>query len=519
MSKEKKALIIGAGPAGLTAAYELITRTNYLPIILETDSQVGGLAKSIETPIGRSDIGPHRFFSKSDRVMNWWLEKLPLEKTPEHLHRIKYRGKSRFVEEKQNAPSRDESENLMLLVNRQTRILYQGKLYDYPIKLNLNTISNLGWINMIKIGLSYIHAKISPIKPEDNLEAFFVNRFGYKLYRTFFEDYTQKVWGLHPTQISADWGAQRVKGLSLTKVLTEAFLKILPGKSSIETSLVEQFIYPKNGAGQMWEFVAKQITSKGGKILTNCEAKTITTQNSEVTSVTYTDKKTQKIHTVQTDLVFSTMPIPDLVSSFKGIRVPKKIRQIANGLEFRDMVHVTVLTKNLRLTNNEKLLDNWLYIQDPRAKVGRIQICNNMSPYLVPQKNKILLGLEYYCNHTDQMWKWSENRWKKFITKDLETLGLVNKKDLVSVEIMKIKKTYPAYFGTYDQLQTLINWVSQIDNLFLIGRNGMHKYNNQDHSMLTAMVAVDNLLAKRKDKSNIWQVNTEHDYHEKAPLK
>lgn len=514
--EKKTVLIIGAGPAGLTAAYELLTRTEYVPIVIEQANQVGGLSKSVRFGDNRLDIGPHRFFSKSDRVMDWWLERLPLEKIQDRQVQISYRGQERQVQAQKQASSRHQTDHLMLLVDRKTRIYYQNNLFDYPVKLNLATIRNLGWLKMSRIGLSYGLARLHPRQPERSLEDFFINRFGQELYTTFFENYTEKVWGLHPSKISSEWGAQRVKGLSLTQVLVHFVQQLTGVGGKTETSLVEQFLYPKLGAGQMWEVVADQVRGLGGSIRLGQRVKSLELKGKKVIRLTVEDVQRGKVTIYQPGLVFSTMPIKELVAGMSGTRIPQQVSQVAAGLQYRDMINAAVLLQKLKLKNvdGKPLKDNWLYIQDPKAKVGRVQIGNNMSPFLVAQKGQVLIGAEYFLNQTDSMWRWSDKKLRQFVLNDLAGIGLIDPKDVLKVKLMRLEKTYPAYFGTYDQIETLVEWINGVENLYLLGRNGMHKYNNQDHSMLTAMVAVDNLVAGRKNKRNIWEVNVEEEYHE-----
>jgi len=514
----KTAIIIGAGPAGLTAAYELLEKTNIRPIILEQTSDIGGISKTVNYKGNHIDIGGHRFFSKSDRVMNWWLKILPLEHSEENSTEIKYQGKSTFFNNKQQTTN-GSGDDVMLFRNRVSRILYLRKLFSYPITLSLDTIKKLGFWNVIKIGFSYFYAVLFKRNPEKSLEDFFINRFGKELYETFFKDYTKKVWGVPCTEISPEWGAQRVKGLSVTKALLNAVSTILSSDNSLkqknkETTLIERFLYPKYGPGQLWTKVTKIITEKGGELHLNYKVSEINIVNGIVESISATNSKTGKIKTFSGDYFFSTMPIKDLINSFKP-EIQPNVKEIANGLVYRDFITVGVLVKKLKIGKINSLIpDNWIYVQEKDVMMGRIQIFNNWSPYMVKDKDTVWLGLEYFCYENDDVWKMSEKEFSEMAINELVKIEFIDKSDVIDSVVIKMPKTYPAYFGTYNQFNVLREYVDKIKNLFLIGRNGMHKYNNQDHSMLTAMLAVENIINNRTDKSNIWEVNTEEDYHE-----
>lgn len=493
----KKAIIIGAGPAGLTAAYELATKTDIQPIVLEETNDIGGISKTVNYKGNRIDIGGHRFFSKSDRIMEWWKNILPLE------------------DEGQNNP--DTNDKVFLKRNRLSRIFYTKKFFNYPVTLTLETLKKLGFIKTFKIGVSYIKIKILPIKNEKSLENFFVNRFGTELYKTFFENYTTKVWGVHPRQLSADWGAQRVKGVSITEVLKHALKSMVKKSNSleqkdVETSLIDKFLYPKYGPGQMWEETSRIINEKGGEVMLNKKVVKITHKDNLVVSVTYMDMKSGELQELSGDYFFSTMPIKALINSMEP-KPSDEIIKVANGLNYRDFVTVGLLLKNFKEGLGE-VNDNWIYIHDPTVLVGRIQIFNNWSPYLVQEKRNKWIGLEYFCNEGDDFWSKTDQELLDLAIKETEMLGLVKKEDFVDGTVIRMKKTYPTYNGTYNELDKIKYFTNELSNLYLIGRNGQHRYNNQDHSMLTAMEAVDNIVKGIEDKSNIWAVNTEEEYHE-----
>jgi len=519
MSEKKGiAVIIGAGPAGLTAAYELLKKTDIKPIIFEKSEYMGGISRTINFKGNRIDIGGHRFFSKSDRVMDWWANIMPMENTgkEENIH---YQGKTRSVDTTKGTSL--ENDNVMLVRSRKSRIYFLRKFFDYPIKLSAQTILNLGFFRMVKIGFSYILIRLFPLKKEENLEDFFINRFGKELYLTFFKSYTEKVWGVECKEIGADWGAQRIKGLSISAAIKDVFKKAFAKKGdggvrqkNVETSLIEKFLYPKHGPGQMWEQVAKEVQEMGGEIYTNCNVVKLNTKNKIVSSVEYIDSE-GKNRIVTADFAFSTMPVKELIRDL-DCEVPAKIKEISEGLVYRDFITVGLLCNDLKIKdeNNQNVTDNWIYIQEPDVVVGRLQIFNNWSPYLIKDPNKVWIGMEYFVNKNDENWNKTDKDMIEFGKQELEKIGILDPKEVVDSCVIRIEKTYPAYFGTYNEFDKLISWINDFENLFLIGRNGMHRYNNQDHSMLTAMVAVENIIGGLKTKDNLWKINVEEEYHE-----
>lgn len=519
MENKKRAIIIGAGPAGLTAAYELLTRTNIVPIVVEKSEHMGGISRTINYKGNRIDIGGHRFFSKSDRIMVWWQQILPLQKI-EGVQKIAYQSRSRDLEPLSSEIDPSTTDAVMLLRKRKSRIYYNRQFFAYPLKINRDTVKKLGYFNTLKIGCSYLKSVAFPIRPEVNLEDFFINRFGKRLYKTFFKSYTEKVWGLPCNQINAEWGAQRVKGLSITGTIKHALSTILRKNNDIaqkntETSLIEQFLYPKYGPGQMWQEVAKKVEALGGTILTNTIAEKIVAENNQIHAVEVQNIKTNETKTLRGDYFFSTMPIKELVASLQ-IEIPKNIKLISDGLLYRDFITVGLLCNRLKIKDpgGNDITDNWIYIQESDVLVGRLQIFNNWSPYMVSDPTKMWIGLEYFCNETDELWNKSDKNLIDLAKYEMEKIGIVDQVDVIDATVMRVEKTYPAYFGTYNQFDTLRQYLDSFQNLFLLGRNGMHRYNNQDHSMLTAMTAVDNIIAGITDKANIWAVNTEQEYHE-----
>ncbi len=522
--KNRKAIIIGAGPAGLTAADEFLSKSDIKPIVIEKSNYMGGIARTVNYKGNRIDIGGHRFFSKSDRVMKWWLDKLPLQKLNSASNQsISYQQAKRTITTSGNGPDPSKEDKVMLLRQRKSRIYFARSFFDYPISLTMDTLSNLGITRTIRIIVSYLKSILTPIRQVHNLEQFYISRFGKELYRTFFKDYTEKVWGVPCSKISAEWGAQRTKGLSLTKAALHFLKQLLPVKSDIhqkstETSLIERFLYPKFGPGQLWESVAKEALNRGAEIHTGFNVKTIHLKNNLVESIEAVNIETGESKTFSGDFFISTMPIKELINSFYE-KVPENIREIANGLIYRDFITVGLLVKELKISNaheaGKKLIsDNWIYIQDPSVKLGRLQIFNNWSPYMVANPDTVWLGLEYFCNEGDELWSLTDEQLKKLAIEELASIGIIENSKVEDATVIRMSKTYPAYFGTYDRFPELRAYLDNIENLFLVGRNGMHKYNNQDHSMLTAMITVENIINGKKEKDNIWQVNTEMEYHE-----
>ena len=519
---EKTAAIIGAGPAGLTAAYELLNRTDIKPIVFEKSSDIGGISKTVNYKGNRIDIGGHRFFSKSDTIMDWWLNIFPLqgqEAKDDLLLKRTVRLSTR-----QGAPDPEKNDRVMLIRSRLSRIFFNRVFFDYPISLKWSTFKNLGWSTMMAIGLGYLKVRVRPIRREKSLEDFLINRFGDTLYKIFFKDYTEKVWGVSCRDISPDWGAQRIKGLSITKTALNAVGRIFRKDSTdyknVETTLVEHFYYPKYGPGQLWEEVAQRVADQGGQIRLNSEVIGLTLGAGGVETVEVRDAKTGEMTALKPDYVISTMPVKDLIRSLQP-QAPPRVAETAAGLVYRDFITVGLLLKKMKLKNESKLPalnglvpDNWIYIQERDVRIGRLQIFNNWSPYLVKDPDTVWLGLEYFCNEGDELWSMEDAAFIDFAVRELEKIDLIDSHDVLDATVLRVEKTYPAYFGTYGDFQVIREFTDGIPNLFLIGRNGMHRYNNADHSMLTAITAVENIINGVTAKDNIWAVNTEEDYHE-----
>jgi protoporphyrinogen oxidase len=522
--QDKTAVIIGAGPAGLTAAYELLEQSGIRPIVFEMSPHIGGISKTIAYKGNRIDIGGHRFFSKSDRVMSWWLHFLPLQGKPSRDDLLLQREVALSPEP--GAPDPERQDRVMLLRQRLSRILFLRRFFSYPVSLSAETLANLGLYRAVRIVLSYIRIRLFPIKAEHSLEDFFVNRFGKELYRTFFKDYTEKVWGLPCSSIRPEWGAQRIKGLSVTAVLLHAVRRAVArggslSQKDVETSLIERFLYPKYGPGQLWEEVARQIGEQGGAIHLNQRVMGFDCAKNKIVSVRVKDESTGEIRAINADYVLSSMPVRDLIAALSG-SAPEDVRAAAEGLQYRDFLTVGLLVTRIKLSNTTRLKtinniipDNWIYIQEKDVVLGRVQVFNNWSPYLVRDPGTVWLGLEYFCTEGDEIWSKQDADMMEFAVSELVKIGFIDRQSVLDGVVIRQPKAYPAYFGTYERFSTVRTFTDQIANLFLIGRNGMHRYNNQDHSMLSAMMAVENIVAGVTAKNNIWSVNAEQEYHEK----
>ena len=521
--KETRAVIIGAGPAGLTAAYELITRTQVKPIVLEKSACMGGLSRTVNYKGNRIDIGGHRFFSKSDRVMEWWLRMLPLQASEDGPAALKYHRLKPDTAATVSGVRPAAADGVMLLRVRKSRIYYLRRFFDYPVSFSKDTLLKLGLWRSFKIGVSYVHSAVFPFKRVETLEQFFINRFGRELYKTFFESYTEKVWGAPCSRIRAEWGAQRIKGLSVWSTLMHALRKAFKtgsggiGQKSTETSLIERFLYPKFGPGQMWEEVARRIVELGGEIHTGCRADRLITDGWQVKALEATTPTGER-ETVEGEYFFSAAPVQEIMRSF-DVPPPDDVLEVSDGLVYRDFITVGLLLRSLKVNETtpqgkQLIRDNWIYIQEPDVQLGRLQVFNNWSPFMVADPANIWLGLEYFCNQSDEIWNLSDERMAALATEELSKIGIIDAAEVLDSTVLRMEKTYPAYFGSYERFAEIREYVDRYENLFLIGRNGMHRYNNQDHSMLTAMMAVDNIIAGSTAKTDLWDFNTEMEYHE-----
>jgi protoporphyrinogen oxidase len=462
-------VIIGAGPAGLTACHELL-RHGVVSTVVEADDVVGGLARTVDYKGYLFDIGGHRFFTKWAEVDRLWHEIL---------------GEA-FVERR-----------------RLSRIYYRGRFFSYPLK-PLNALLGLGWGESALILASYARARLLPSSTEQNFEQWVSNRFGKRLYETFFKSYTEKVWGVPCTEIGAEWAAQRIKSLSLGAAVKNAFFK--PKKARIK-SLIDTFHYPARGPGQMWQTMAEQLTARGCRISFKSPVQQIHHDGSKVTRITV------GTNDAATDIVgthfISSMPVRDLVNALVPAP-PEHIRQAGNSLRYRDFIIV-----NLIMDRKNVMPDNWVYVHDPAVKVGRIQNFKNWSPDMVPDPKKTCLGMEYFVSEQDQLWKTSDGDLLNLAADELVRLGLIERHEVCDGTVLRVPKAYPVYAnGWGGSVREIANYLGEnLPNLQLIGRNGMHKYNNQDHSMMTALYAARNILGASYD---LWAVNTEPEYHEQT---
>lgn len=531
MPQTRKAIIIGGGPAGLTAAYELLEQTDVTPVIFEFTDDVGGISRTNVHKGNRIDLGGHRFFSKSNRVLKWWGRFLPVADTGvgDSDVTIKYQNAEHVVpltNASKNMADGDNEDDVMLIRRRVSRILFLGQFFDYPLSLSVATILKLGLPRTFLAGISYVRARLGPISPESTLEHFLINRFGRFFYKHFFRDYTYKVWGAACSDIPAEWGRQRIKGLSITAAVKHALTqRFTRPDTSIdqkltETSLIERFLYPKYGPGHMWRRVSETIQAQGGEIHFNCEVIGLESSGEKIIAITVKDRDTNGITRVEGDYFLSTMPVQDLISGLSP-PPPDAVRNVASGLMYRNFMTVGLLLKALTVEGGvdaasltEKLPDNWIYVQEPGVSVGRIQIFNNWSPYLVADPDTVWIGLEYFLSDNDHLWTAPEREVTAFAIAEMEKIGFLDADDVLSSTIYRQPKAYPAYFGSYDNFGVVREFTDQLKNLFLIGRNGQHRYNNQDHSMLTAMLAVEYIRDGVTDKSALWTINTEEDYIE-----
>lgn len=517
MSTRKTAIIIGAGPAGLTAAYELLNKTDIKPVICEMSEYIGGITRTVEYKGNKMDIGGHRFFSKSEKITQWWLDFLPLQGAPAKDDIMLNRTVP--LSKEKTAPDPEKTGKVMLFRNRLSRIFFLNKLFEYPLGVRFDTFLKLGAARVFKIGISYLRCCLFPIKKEKNLEDFFINRFGKELYVTFFKQYSQKVWGTSCKNISPGWGYQRVRGVSILKAITTALRSLifrntgLFHDNEIETSLIKQFMYPKLGSGQLWEEAARAIKRKGGNIHLCHGVIGLKTDGNKIVEVRIKNELNGSIAIERPDYVFSTMPVKDLIRCLAEY-APNNVRELSEKLSYRDFITVGVLLKKMKIKNengintiNGIIPDNWVYIQEGNVKMGRIQVYNNWSPYMVRDINTVLLGVEYFCSETDDFYKKSDAEIARYGIKELVKVGFIKEGDVLDSIVARQTKAYPIYDEFYEYFNVIRNFTDTFDNLFLIGRNGMHRYNNMDHSMLTAMTAVDNIINGVKSKDNIWAIS------------
>lgn len=520
----KNVVIVGAGPAGLTAGLELLRAGWRDVVILEASSDLGGISKTIAHNGNRIDIGGHRFFSKSDWVMDWRRQLMPVAAPAEaregDAYRLSYQGQSRLIGAN-GFQGRESDADVMLLRNRLSRIYFAGKFLDYPLKPNLDMVKQLGVARCTGFATSYAAAKVFPRAPEASLEDFLINRFGRRLYHQFFKEYTEKVWGVPCTEITSEWGAQRIKSISVGKLIGSVARKVIGGGGAEPTSLIENFLYPKCGPGQMWETAGRKFESMGGRIIRDAAVTELIRQDNKVTAVGTRGTDGVK-RTWGASHVISTMPIKELVEAMTP-GVPDEVAQVASGLQYRDFITVGLLYRKMCRTTASVHPrahypgDNWIYIQEPGVKVGRLQIFNNWSPYMVADPETAWVGLEFFAKDGDEVWSMSDSDLKQLAVHEMEKLGLALQRDALDAVVVRMPKAYPGYFGAaYSKFDVVRTYLDAIPNLFLVGRNGMHRYNNQDHSMLSAKCAVEHILHAKTDKREIWDINVDDSYHEEV---
>lgn len=463
---EGQTVIIGGGPAGLTAAYEL-AKHGVKPLVLEKGERVGGISRTDVYKGYRFDIGGHRFYTKVQEVYDLWVEVLG----------------DKFVKRP-----------------RLSRIYYEGKFFAYPLQF-METFHKLGPYESFRMFLSYLKWRVFPYPQEHTLTEWVTNRFGRRLFLTFFRDYTEKVWGISCDEIEAEWAAQRIKGLDFRTIVMNAVFK--PRNTQVKT-LIEEFDYPTLGPGMMWEKFAEAVETRGGKVQLNTGVEEIIVEDSRVTQVKV--KAGDTSISMPVDNVISSLALNHLVQSIRPAP-PAEVLEAASSLRYRDFLVVCLI-----IDEDKSFPDNWIYIHNPNVSVGRIQNFKNWSPAMLPDQNKTSLGMEYFCNVGDPLWSMSDEDLVKLATKEIGELGLTDSAKVIDGCVLRQLKAYPVYDGTYRQhLDVIKNYLATIPNLQTVGRNGLHRYNNQDHSMLTGLLAARNLLGETHD---VWEVNTERSYYE-----
>jgi protoporphyrinogen oxidase len=472
--EKKHVVIIGGGPAGLTAAYQLC-KAGITSVVLEKDDVVGGISRTVNHQGYLFDIGGHRFYTKVAVVQAMWREVL---------------SNGEFLRRK-----------------RLSRIYYNKRFFQYPIDV-LDALRGLGLWNSLLVVLSYLRAKMRPIRPVETLEQYLINHFGRRLYETFFKTYTEKVWGLRCDEISAEWGAQRIKGLSLRTALKNAlFLKEARPRGGAIKSLIEEFDYPRKGPGMMWEMVAESVIALGGKIHLNSAVSRVLVRDGRVHAVEAVCGEQRRV--VRGSHFITSMPLRELTEKLEPA-APDEVLAAARNLGYRDFLTVALI-----VDQKDLFPDNWIYIHDPNVKVGRIQNFKRWSPHMVPDPNKTCVGMEYFCFEGDGLWSAADDSLVELAKAELVSLGLADEKRIEGGTVVRMPKAYPVYDTTYaESLRVVREFLKGLGNIQTVGRNGMHKYNNQDHSMLTAMLAVKNILGANYD---LWRVNADQEYLEEVP--
>jgi protoporphyrinogen oxidase len=461
--ERKPVAVLGGGPAGLTAGY-LLARKGVPVIVFEAEDQVGGIAKTEVRDGFRFDLGGHRFFTKSQEVNDLWEEVMKEE---------------------------------WLTRPRMSRIFWNGKFLKYPLD-GMDVIKQLGPVELVRSGLSYLYAAVKPKGKEENLEQWVSNRFGKRLYQHFFKTYTEKVWGVPTTELRAEWAAQRIKGLSFFSAAKAAFFG---NKGNKIKSLIEEFHYPRFGPGQLWETMADEIIAAGGEVRMETPVEKLEIRDGEVVAIEAGGERIEPSH------VISSLPLRHTVG-MAGAAAPGEVQASAQGLRYRDFLTVALI-----IDGEDLFPDTWIYIHDPSVKVGRIQNFRSWSPWMVPDETKACVGMEYFCFQGDDVWDMDDDKLVAMATRELAQLGLVDADRVEKGYVTRVPLAYPMYDPDYgERVEAVKEWLAGIGNLQQVGRNGLHRYNNSDHSMLTAIRAVDNIV--NGTTHDLWEVNAESVYHE-----
>lgn len=519
MEDKKVALIIGAGPAGLTAAYELqrLGWTGRI-VIAEHNERVGGISRTVHKNNLRFDLGGHRLFSKSKEVCDIWDEILPTQSAPSYDDIVLKRD----LDWAKEGPDPEKDEEVRLIRSRLSRIYFRKHLFYYPIGRKLDFLKALRFTEFFSIAFSYLKVLISP-RPVKSLEDFFINHFGKTLYGLFFEDYTEKVWGRHPSKLEPDFGVQRVRGVSIMGVLRDMIIKRLhlANKTNVETSLIDKYTYPKRGIGQLWEVMAQRLTKGGAEVLLNTTLTSLKVSNNLVKDAVIVGPNGEEQH-IQPDVVLSSMAVNDLFAALQPDDRPAEVFELAAKLQHRSFLQVAVLGNGMTLKNtavapglNGIIPDSWIYIQDRGVRMGRVTVLNNWSPYMVdnPEQN-VQVGVEYFCDENDAFWNKEDSELSEIAVGELEKLGIMSREQVIKTCVQRVPKAYPCYDATYRRMDELVDYLQTIDNLYCIGRNGQHRYNNMDHSMMTGLLAARHIQGQIANKRAVWNVNAEAEYHE-----